>query len=490
MGTTQLLSVPYALHSNTSTGLTLPYSGTGSSSTSTLSVTNTGTGNGISGTASISSGYGLYGYGYIGTFGFSPAGYGVYGVGVIGVNGEASQDGGIAVHGLHNFNTGAGCGVLGESSSPLGTGIKGNALSSTGTNYGVYGTTASPYGYGVFASAPGTGIYGQGTNESGESYGVIGDAASTNGIGVFGRASDYDGTNKGVFGITFSTNGIGVHGYTPLSNSASVAVFGETNAQSGKGIYGKAINSFGTNYGVYGEVTSSSGYSGYFIGGRFYVSGKVGIGTTAADYPLVVKSTGLSTIMARFENYNSTDPVIMLRQSSNGSGGFYMYDGSGTNTIFLYGEGSSFILGNLGIGTSSPGYKLQVGVAGDGSQARANAWNLLSDARLKKDFTALTDPLGMVDKINGYYYYWNTGIDKTRQVGFSAQEVLKVIPEVVSKGEDGYLSIDYGKMTPLLLEAIKELKAENKRLKTENEKINSRLTKIETSMNLSAENNQ
>ena len=366
MGTMQLLSVPYALYSKTSAGMTLPYSGSGYDDFSAFSVTNIGSGNGITGISTNSSGYGLYGYGHTGVFGFSTEGYGVYGLGVYGVYGEASLDGGMGVHGLHNFTSGAGCGVLGQSSSPIGTAVKGSAISSTGMNYGVYGTTASPAGYGVFGSGPVTGIYGEGTNESGESYGVIGDAASTNGIGVFGRASDYDGTNKGVFGITFSTNGIGVHGYTPLSNSASVAVFGETNAQSGKGIYGKAINSFGTNYGVYGEVTSSSGYSGYFIGGRFYVSGKVGIGTTSADYPLVVKSTGLSTIMARFENYNSTDPVIMLRQSSNGSGGLYLYDGSNTNTIFLYGEGSSFILGNLGIGTSSPGYKLQVGVAGDG----------------------------------------------------------------------------------------------------------------------------
>ena len=48
------------------------------------------------------------------------------------------------------------------------------------------------------------------------------------------------------------------------------------------------------------------------------------------------------------------------------------------------------------------------------------------------------------------------GIDQTRQVGFSAQEVREVLPEVVSEGEDGYFSIEYGKMVPLLLEAIKE----------------------------------
>ena len=122
----------------------------------------------------------------------------------------------------------------------------------------------------------------------------------------------------------------------------------------------------------------------------------------------------------------------------------------------------------VGIGTTSPAYKLQVGNGGDGSEARANAWNLLSDARLKRDFTGLSDPLDMVEKINGYYFNWNTGLDNKRQVGFSAQEVIKVLPEVVSEGEDGYLSIEYGKMVPLLVESIKE---QQKQIKNQQEQI-------------------
>jgi len=140
----------------------------------------------------------------------------------------------------------------------------------------------------------------------------------------------------------------------------------------------------------------------------------------------------------------------------------------------------------MGIGTNVPAYKFQVGEAGDGTQARANAWNLLSDARLKKDFKCLKDPLEMAGKINGYYFYWNTGIDHSRQIGFSAQEVAKVLPEIVSKGDDGYLSVEYSKMAPLLVEAIKELNAkveqlssENSRLRAEQKKTEERLTKIE-----------
>ena len=47
-----------------------------------------------------------------------------------------------------------------------------------------------------------------------------------------------------------------------------------------------------------------------------------------------------------------------------------------------------------------------------------------------------------------------------RQVGFIAQEIEPVIPEAVSKGSDGYYSVDYGRLTPVLVEAIKELRAE------------------------------
>jgi hypothetical protein len=76
--------------------------------------------------------------------------------------------------------------------------------------------------------------------------------------------------------------------------------------------------------------------------------------------------------------------------------------------------------------------------------------------------------------------------------------VQKVIPEIVSQGEDGYLSIEYGKMAPLLVEAIKaqqaeieKSKAENDRLQAENEKlkagilqISDRLEKVEKLVNL------
>lgn len=43
-----------------------------------------------------------------------------------------------------------------------------------------------------------------------------------------------------------------------------------------------------------------------------------------------------------------------------------------------------------------------------------------------------------------------------RQLGFSAQEVEKFFPEVVMTDENGYKSVDYGRLTPVLVEAMKE----------------------------------
>ena len=51
-----------------------------------------------------------------------------------------------------------------------------------------------------------------------------------------------------------------------------------------------------------------------------------------------------------------------------------------------------------------------------------------------------------------------------RQIGLIAQEVCEVVPQVVSEDDNGYYNIDYPKLTPLLIEAIKELTAQNKDL--------------------------
>jgi hypothetical protein len=98
-----------------------------------------------------------------------------------------------------------------------------------------------------------------------------------------------------------------------------------------------------------------------------------------------------------------------------------------------------------------------------------------SDDRLKNKISNIDNALTKVKTLNGFLYTWNedaerlAGFDKeTVQVGVSAQRVRKVLPEAVkiapfdvgefgeSKSGEEYLTVQYDKLVPLLIEAIKE----------------------------------
>jgi hypothetical protein len=100
-----------------------------------------------------------------------------------------------------------------------------------------------------------------------------------------------------------------------------------------------------------------------------------------------------------------------------------------------------------------------------------------SDERLKTVESKIENALELIDKINGYYFYENEtakelgyGNDK-RQVGVLAQEIEKILPEVIEdaainadNGTD-YMTVQYSRIVPLLINAIKELKVEIEKLK-------------------------
>jgi hypothetical protein len=88
-----------------------------------------------------------------------------------------------------------------------------------------------------------------------------------------------------------------------------------------------------------------------------------------------------------------------------------------------------------------------------------------SDKRVKTDISKIEDPLNKVCSINGYTYKRIDTKDEKRHTGVIAQEVMKVLPEVVHGSEDTTYSVAYGNMVGLLIEAIKELKLEIDELK-------------------------
>lgn len=99
-----------------------------------------------------------------------------------------------------------------------------------------------------------------------------------------------------------------------------------------------------------------------------------------------------------------------------------------------------------------------------------------SDDRLKERKSNIENALDKVESLNGFYYIPNElaqelGYEPTLQVGVSAQEVQRVLPEVVVPAPiDGqYLTVKYEKLVPLLIEAIKELKEKLNRIENRSE---------------------
>jgi hypothetical protein len=86
-----------------------------------------------------------------------------------------------------------------------------------------------------------------------------------------------------------------------------------------------------------------------------------------------------------------------------------------------------------------------------------------SDARLKTDVQTIDGALDKVSAMRGVSFVWkDTG---QRSIGVIAQEVAEVVPEVVHEGANGYLSVAYGNMVGVLIEAVKELRDEVLQLK-------------------------
>ena len=81
-----------------------------------------------------------------------------------------------------------------------------------------------------------------------------------------------------------------------------------------------------------------------------------------------------------------------------------------------------------------------------------------SDSRLKQDIEAINSgkALEQVNNLQGIYFKYREK-PETTNVGFIAQEVLDVVPEVVRTGSEGYYSLNYANLTALLVEAVKEL---------------------------------
>ena len=122
------------------------------------------------------------------------------------------------------------------------------------------------------------------------------------------------------------------------------------------------------------------------------------------------------------------------------------------------GTGSNPRFNSLGIGTNASGTAGEI-------RATADITAYFSDERLKNFEGKINNSLEKIHRLNGYYFKQNEVarnlgyVNENRQVGVSAQEVQSVLPEIVKPApiDDTYLTVQYEKLAPLFIEAIKEL---------------------------------
>ena len=224
--------------------------------------------------------------------------------------------------------------------------------------------------------------------------------------------------------------------------------------------------------GVYATNTGTSSFDIYSAGSlkfRMDSSGDVGIGVTPPGSKLhvnqgnvsgtIIKASG---IQAQIEIETSTagDAHLYMRPNTTGNNAAIFKMTAGTNYNWRWQDDATtpvvFMKLQQSTGTLT--------VTGD-----LVAYGSPSDKRLKENIKPIESALDKVTKLQGVTFDWKESdsiLDIKEDIGFIAQDVQKVVPELVRENKDGMLSMRHQGIAPILLEAIKELKAEIDLLKS------------------------
>ena len=117
------------------------------------------------------------------------------------------------------------------------------------------------------------------------------------------------------------------------------------------------------------------------------------------------------------------------------------------------------VASKIGIGTKTSSYRFQVGEKSNyGYVDEFGAWQSSSDERFKENITKIDNALSLVSRMEGIRY--NVIGGSAPQIGFSAQKMEQIVPEIVSTDKDGYKGIAYSHLAPILVNAINEQQLE------------------------------
>lgn len=188
---------------------------------------------------------------------------------------------------------------------------------------------------------------------------------------------------------------------------------------------------------------------------RITSAGSIGIGTSSvspATNQTLVENYGANYATYRVNAAGTVKADFTANSISN-----WLFIGTTTNHPFILGTYDSIRMtitagGNILMGTSTDnGERLYV----SGAIRATGTITANSDITLKKNLSKIENALEKVEQINGYTYEFKAD-DSKRHAGVIAQEIEGVLPEIVNKGNDGLLGVEYGNISALLIEAIKE----------------------------------
>lgn len=170
-----------------------------------------------------------------------------------------------------------------------------------------------------------------------------------------------------------------------------------------------------------------------------------------------VGSTGVSAPLRIGTDTNS------LYVDANEVNGYSISNKQG-NPLYLNAFGGKVYIGSASYNASDLQLRNGNIICTSSAKVEAGSFNALSDARLKENFRSFATEKSILD-LPIYKFDFIDG--HKNQIGCKAQDLQEICPEIVAEGADGYLSIQESKIVYLLLEEVKNLKAEIEELKKE-----------------------
>ena len=305
----------------------------------------------------------------------------------------------------------------------------------------------------------------------------------TTGRGVYGVASNSGNyTNFGGFFEAAGSTGRGVRGWA--SNGGNYENYGgwfQASGSTARGVRGWALNSgnyenYGgyfqaagsTGRGVYGEASNSGNYANY--GGYFQAAGSTGRGV----YGEATGSKGRGVY-----GWATGATGIGVYGGASNTGNYVNYGGF-FEAAGIYGTGViGGASGSSGIGVMGIAAQWDFFAAGTGMDYGSS-----SSIRWKRDIRPIDEALDKVMQLRGVYFNWDAEHGGQHDVGMVAEEVGEVVPEIVQYEPNSVYAtgMDYSKLTPLLVEAVKALKTEVDQLQKENADLRNRVEAMEKMM--------